>query len=196
MTCSVKDLNLKTGFMTETKNWYAVYTRPRWEKKVADIFNKHKIENYCPLNRVIRQWSDRKKTIYEPLFTSYVFVKVSEKDHLELKKTTGVINLVYWLNKPAVIPAYEIDAIKSFLSEHTNVALQKKPINVNDTVRVVGGPLMSREGQVLYVKNSTIKVALPSLGYMMYAEVETANVEIIPAVAELTKSMYRLSAAK
>jgi len=182
--------------MTETKNWYAVYTRPRWEKKVADIFNKHKIENYCPLNRVIRQWSDRKKTIYEPLFTSYVFVKVSEKDHLELKKTTGVINLVYWLNKPAVIPAYEIDAIKSFLSEHTNVALQKKPINVNDTVRVVGGPLMSREGQVLYVKNSTIKVALPSLGYMMYAEVETANVEIIPAVAELTKSMYRLSAAK
>jgi len=193
----VKDFNLKTGFMTETKNWYAVYTRPRWEKKVAEIFSRHKIENYCPLNRVVRQWSDRKKVIYEPLFTSYVFVKVTDKDHLHLRKTAGVINLVYWLNKPAVIPEHEIDAIKRFLSEYMNVELQKKPINVNDTVRVVDGPLMLREGQVLYVKNKTVKVALPSLGYMMNAEIETANVEIIPAISELSpNSMYRLSAAK
>jgi len=183
--------------MTETKNWYAVYTRPRWEKKVAEIFSRHKIENYCPLNRVVRQWSDRKKVIYEPLFTSYVFVKVTDKDHLHLRKTAGVINLVYWLNKPAVIPEHEIDAIKRFLSEYMNVELQKKPINVNDTVRVVDGPLMLREGQVLYVKNKTVKVALPSLGYMMNAEIETANVEIIPAISELSpNSMYRLSAAK
>jgi hypothetical protein len=53
----------------ETK-WYAVYTRPRWEKKVAEILTDKKIENYCPLNKVVRQWSDRKKIVHEPLFTT------------------------------------------------------------------------------------------------------------------------------
>ena len=64
--------------MNNTKNWYAVYTRPRAEKKVADALTKKKIENFSPINKVIRQWSDRKKIVYEPLFTSYVFIKVSE----------------------------------------------------------------------------------------------------------------------
>jgi transcription antitermination factor NusG len=184
--------------MNETKKWYAVYTRPRWEKKVAESFSKHKIENYCPLNRVTRQWSDRKKVIYEPLFTSYVFVKVSEKEHLSLKKTTGVINLVYWLNKPAVIPEHEINVIKEFLNEYTHVALQKKPITVADHVRVIDGPLTTLEGQVLYVKNKTVKIALPSLGYMMYAEVETANVELLPNIPahNNNETVYPLSAAK
>jgi transcription antitermination factor NusG len=192
--CIVK----KTGFMSENKKWYAVYTRPRWEKKVADNLTRGRIENYCPLNKVMRQWSDRKKVIHEPLFTSYVFVKVTEKEHLQLKKTDGVINLVYWLNKPAVIPDHEIDTIKRFLNEHMNVALQKKPVNVTDMVRVVGGPLIAQEGQVLSVKSRTVKIALPSLGYMMYAEVDTANVEVIPntTIIHHADLNYPLSAAK
>jgi transcription antitermination factor NusG len=184
--------------MTETKNWYAVYTRPRWEKKVAESFSKNKIENYCPLNRVTRQWSDRKKIIYEPLFTSYVFVNVSEKEHLILKKTTGVINLVHWLNKPAVIPEHEINAIREFLNEYACVGLQKRPIAPADHVRIIDGPLMSLEGQVLYVKSKSLKIALPSLGYMMYAEVETDNVELLPNIpTHNNETIYPpLSAAK
>ena len=38
--------------MNENKKWYAVYTRPRWEKKVAEILTRRKIENYCPINKV------------------------------------------------------------------------------------------------------------------------------------------------
>jgi transcription antitermination factor NusG len=184
--------------MTETKCWYAVYTRPRWEKKVAESFSKQKIEYYCPLNRVIRQWSDRKKMVYEPLFTSYVFVYVSHKEHLTLKKTAGVINLVYWLNQPAVIPEHEINAIKEFLNEFASVGLQKKPITAADHVRVIDGPLTSLEGQVLYVKSKSVKIALPSLGYMMYAEVETDNVELLPNIpAHNNETIYPpLSAAK
>jgi len=83
--------------MNNTKNWYAVYTRPRAEKKVADALTKKKIENFSPINKVIRQWSDRKKIVYEPLFTSYVFVKVSEQELSAIKQTDGVINLVSWL---------------------------------------------------------------------------------------------------
>ena len=165
--------------MLETKNWYAVYTRPRWEKKVAGALTRTHIENYCPLNRVKRQWSDRKKYVLEPLFTSYVFVRVTEAEHALLKKTDGVVNMVYWLGKPAVIRDVEIDMIKGFLNECTDVKLEKRPIYLNDKVRVVGGPLSELEGQVIGLKTRTIKIMLPSLGYMMKAEVETGNVKVL-----------------
>jgi transcription antitermination factor NusG len=159
--------------------WYAVYTRPRWEKKVAEILGRKKIENYCPLNKVVRQWSDRKKIVFEPLFTSYVFVKAAEKEHLEIRKVDGIINFVYWLSKPAIIRNEEIDCIKNFLNEHNNVRLEKTLININTTVRITQGPLMEHEGKVIAIKNKTVKIVLPSLGYMMIAEVEKTNVRVI-----------------
>lgn len=165
--------------MSESKNWYAVYTRPKCEKKVAGILTRAKIENYCPLNKIIRQWSDRKKFVLEPLFTSYVFVKVSEAEHSFLKKTDGVVNMVYWLGKPAVIRETEIEAVRIFLTEHINVKLEKTQINISDRVRVIAGPLMELEGHVMSLKARAIKVMLPSLGYMMQAEVEIGNVKVI-----------------
>jgi len=159
--------------------WYAVYTKPRWEKKVAELLSRQKIENYCPLNTVIRKWSDRKKKISEPLFTSYVFVHVTEQQHLQVKKTDGIVNLVYWLSKPAIIKDREIEAIREFLNEYKNVRLEKTQVNVNDMVRILRGPLTQYEGNVMSVKSNTVKVVLPSLGYLMVAEIEKTNVEII-----------------
>lgn len=179
ISAHLKTVIVKPGFMIENKNWFAVYTRPRWEKKVSESLVRKDIENYCPLNKVVKQWSDRKKIINEPLFTGYVFVKATEQELQSLRKTDGVINIVYWLCKPAVIPEREIDAIKLFLSEHNNVSLQKTPINVADKVRIISGPLMAHEGHVMTVKNRTIKLSLPSLGYLMHAEVETINVEVL-----------------
>lgn len=162
----------------ETK-WYAVYTRPRWEKKVAELLSRAQITHYCPLNKVIRQWSDRKKIVEEPLFTSYVFVKVSLKQQTELRQIDGIVNFVYWLGKPAVIRDFEIEVIKGFLSDHINVRLEKAQVNVRDLVRVINGPLMEMEGEVVAVNSKTIKVALPSLGFILAAEIQRENVEIV-----------------
>jgi len=160
-------------------HWYAVYTKPRWEKKVAETLAKHSIENYCPLNKVLRQWHDRKKIVHEPLFTSYVFVRVEEKRLNELRRITGVLNLVYWLQKPAVIRDEEIVMIKKFMNQYTDVQLEKTLVSVNDVVRVINGPLMEQEGNVLAVRNRTVRISLPSLGYIMVAEVERQNIEVI-----------------
>lgn len=178
--------------MNENKKWFALYTRPRWEKKVAEILTRRKIENYCPLNKVVRQWSDRKKVIQEPLFTSYVFVRVSEPDVTSLKRFNGVINPVYWLGKPAVIRDSEIDTVRKFLSEYSNIKLEKTPVNVHDKIRVLSGPLMDLEGKVLSIANNTVKITLPSLGYMMFAELETSNVEVMsPAAREINMNYPR-----
>ena len=167
-----------------TKKWYVVYTRPRWEKKVADLLSRKKIEHYCPLNRVHKQWSDRKKIVAEPLFTSYVFVRIDDIEQLPVRLTDGVINFVYWLGKPAEIRNDEIQAIKEFLDDYMDVRLEKTTVNLNDKVRMIGGPLVTQVGQVVSVKNKTVKVILPSLGYMMHAEIDTSNVELVIASAE------------
>ena len=163
--------------MTKDKMWYAVYTKPRWEKKVAGLLTRKRIENYCPLNRVQRQWSDRKKIVMEPLFQSYVFVYISINEHSKVRETSGILNFVYWLQKPAIIRNEEIDVIKKFLNEYHHIQLEKSVVNLNDKVRIIGGPLMSREGNVLEVKNKTVKVLLPTIGYALVAEIEKINLE-------------------
>lgn len=159
--------------------WYAVYTQARWEKKVATLLTKNNIENYCPLNKVVRQWSDRKKVVEEPLFTSYVFVKITEKQQSNVRQIDGIINFVYWLGKPAVIRNEEIEMIQLFLIAYMNVKLEKAKVNVKDIIQIVDGPLSTFQGEVVAVKKKTIKVLLPKLGYLMYAEIETDNVEVI-----------------
>lgn len=168
------------------KQWYAVYTKPRWEKKVADSLTKRKIENYCPLNKVLRQWNDRKKLVHEPLFVSYVFVYIDADQEQLVRKVDGIINLVYWLKKPAIIRSEEIEIIRKFLNDYSYVHLEKTPVNLDDSVRIIGGPLMNQEGNVLSVKNKFVKVILPSLGYLMIAQIDIHNVQV---VAGRTKSL-------
>ncbi|HEV7329731.1 MAG TPA: UpxY family transcription antiterminator [Flavisolibacter sp.] len=159
--------------------WYAVYTRPRWEKKVAELLNRKGIENYCPLNKVIKQWHDRKKLVEEPLFTSYVFVYLTPAEMVEVKKTDGVLNFVYWLGKPAVVKTEEIRTIQKFLNEYKDIQLEKVKVCPADTVQVISGPLMNREGTVLEVYPKKVKIILPSLGYVMVAELEKSSIEVI-----------------
>jgi transcription antitermination factor NusG len=174
----------KSEFMNQlTKNWYVVYTRPRWEKKVAKQLEQKGIEHYCPLTRVQRQWSDRKKIIFEPLFTSYVFVCLEETEQPSVKQLSGVMNFVYWLKKPAMVRHEEIRVIKRFLSEYDNVKLEKSPVNLNDQVRVISGPLMERQGNVLEIRHKTVKLSLPSLGYLIVAEIDKTNIEILSPFA-------------
>lgn len=170
--------------------WYAVYTRPRWEKKVAELLTRKGIENYCPLNKVMKQWHDRKKVVEEPLFTSYVFVHIQPTGLAEVKKTDGVLNFVYWLGKPAVVKAEEIITIKRFLHEYRDIHLQKVRVAPADNVQVISGPLMNREGTVLEVSAKKVKVVLPSLGYAMVAELEKSSIEVISAKPAFAQQGY------
>jgi transcriptional antiterminator NusG len=165
--------------MESVKKWYAVYTHARWEKKVANLLALKKIENYCPLNRVVKQWSDRKKIVYAPLFTSYVFVRISNNERVSVLQTDGVLNYVNWQGQPAVIRDPEIELIKKFLLDHSNVRLEKIKVHVNDTVQIKCGLFMDQEGKVVEVKDKTLKVSLPSLGYMMLAEIPKSYVEVV-----------------
>ena len=93
-------------------NWYAIYTKPRNEKKVADKLEAIGIESYCPTITSIKQWSDRKKKVTSPVLPSYVFVKITEPRRNEVFDVSGVVRYVFWLGKPAVIREEEIKLLK------------------------------------------------------------------------------------
>lgn len=157
------------------EKWYAIYTRPRWEKKVNSLLVEKGIESYCPLNKVRRKWSDRMKTIEEPLFKSYVFVKINDDDRSRVRMTDGVVNFVYWDGKPAVIREREIQTIRRFLDEYENVEAVKIDFSPNERVRVIAGPMMDKEGKVLELKNKTAKICIDSLGYMLIAYIDKSK---------------------
>ncbi|HSU28768.1 MAG TPA: UpxY family transcription antiterminator [Chitinophagaceae bacterium] len=158
-----------------TRKWFAIYTRPRWEKKVNQLLTEKGLECYCPLNKVRRKWSDRVKVVEEPLFKSYVFVKIGDDDRSTVRMTPGAINFVYWDGKPAVIREKEINAIKRFLNEYENVEVQQVEIKVNQRVRITNGMLMDQEGKVLDVRHKTAKVAIDSLGYILVAYIDRSK---------------------
>lgn len=163
--------------MNQEKHWLAVYTRPRWEKKVVRLLENKKVENYCPMNKVVKQWADRKKIVIQPLISSYVFVRASEEEYNRIKETDGVLNLVYWLGRPAVIRAEEIESIKHFLVHYSNVSIEKMDVHVNDEVKIIHGPLVSREGKVVDVLYNYVKILLPTLGYSLVAHVHKSHIE-------------------
>ncbi len=158
-----------------SRKWLAIYSRPRWEKKVDQLLKEKGLESYCPLNKVRRKWSDRMKIVEEPLFKSYVFVKVDEADRSVVRMTPGVINFVYWDGKPAVIKDKEINSIRQFLNEYQNVEVKPLILDLKQRVKITTGPLMDQEGEVIGLNRKTVKVAIDSLGYLLVAHIDRSK---------------------
>jgi len=166
--------------------WYAVYTRPRWEKKVAGLLHDKGIDHYCPLNKVMRQWSDRKKVVMEPLFKGYVFVQVPEDKKWELMNINGIVNYVYWLGKPAKIRESEIETIRKFLNEFSDVEVTETGLKVNSEVRIKQGVLMNYKGILLELQGSKAKVKIESMGIQLSAYFDKANLEVMNVINRIT----------
>ena len=164
--------------MTETdKHWYVVYTKPRWEKKVSLSLQNKGIEYYCPLNRVIKQWSDRKKIVLEPLFKGYVFIHIPESLKWDIKKIDGILNYVYWLGKPAKVKEEEIDTIRKFLQEFRDVEVVDQQLAVHSKVLIKQGVLMNFQGIIVEVVGNKARVSIDSMGIRLSALFDKKNLE-------------------
>lgn len=148
-------------------NWYVVYTKPKWEKKVAEQLNQKGIECYCPLVTQIRQWSDRKKKIEVPLFNSYVFVRLDEKDRNLVFQSSGVVRYLFWLAKPAIVRDEEIRTIKNWLSMPNEYEISVSNIQVGDKIVLESGPFQSQEAIVQEMNKTGYILVLESMGCVL-----------------------------
>ena len=158
--------------MALVKKWYALYTKPRWEKKIDSVLIRKGVESWCPLQKIERQWSDRKKIIEDPLFKSYVFVKIDDTERTKVLATDGVLNFVHYLGKPAIIKDDEIETIKRYLSEKdvSIFIIAQEGFTEDAKIRVNHGVFMGNEGTVLRGGKKKVYVKLESLGQVMVVE--------------------------
>lgn len=128
----------------EAASWYAVYTAPRHEKKVADQVTRHGICCFLPLYRSMRRWKDRRKEVALILFPGYVFVRMALQDRLQVLQLPGAVRLVSFNGQPAVLPEVEIESLRTRLSSRN---IEPHPyVRVGRKVRVRSGPLQGLEG--------------------------------------------------
>ncbi len=153
------------------KNWYAVYTKPQCEEKVAFLLTRKGFEAYCPLNLVERQWWEWKKIVYEPLFSSLVFVRIFEDELLSVRNTNDVIDFFYWLQQPVIIQDFEIEYIQHTISKHLKVMLEKVPVCLENLSNEKDNLKKTDRKGIVKLENGRLKVLLPSLGYYMVADI-------------------------
>jgi len=158
--------------METKRKWCAIYTKPRWEKKIDKLLKERAIESWCPTQKIERQWSDRKKIIEDPLFKSYVFVHIDIVNRLDVLTIPGVLNFVHYLGKPAIINDDEIILIKRYLSE-TDAKISVISVDgfkEQMKVKVTHGVFMNNVGTVIRGGKKKIFVQLESLGQVMIVE--------------------------
>jgi transcription antitermination factor NusG len=146
--------------MLDNSSWFAVQTRSKCEKKVTMQLGEKEVNCFLPTITEVRRWSDRRKTIDQPLFPGYVFVRIPNKDAVRslVLRTSGVVGFVGIQGQGIAIPDLEIESIQRLLS--SEVPFEPYPfLHVGQRVRVRGGYLDGIEG-TLAAKNSDRSVVI------------------------------------
>ena len=163
------------------KKWYAIYVNSRHEKKVASLLESKLVEIFLPLQKKTKQWSDRKKIVLEPLFTSYLFVRIQETEKEKVRETSGVLNFVYWLGKPAVVRDEEIEIIRNFIDEFENIEVESDRLEISSNIRIESGPFINQTGKIVEVNKHKIRIFVESLGCYLIADITKNKVLNLPA---------------
>ena len=158
--------------------WFVIYTKSRNEKIVADKLSEMGIEVYCPMLKTKRRWSDRVKTVEEPLFRSYCFVRLEEHERAKVFDVTGVVRYLFWLKKPAIVRDEEIETIKTMLQTHDHHLIKVEQYDLQTPVIISSGAFAKATGEVVGQQGRILTVALDSLGVVLKIDLGKTTVSV------------------
>lgn len=151
------------------KNWFALYTKSRSEKKVYQELVNKGIECYLPLEKKLKLWSDRKKWVEEPFIRSYVFVSIEEENLQQSLNTPGVVTVIKFGGKPAKVQNDHINIIRSILSSNEDYELCTENFEPGERVVVESGSLKGLFGEMVHHLNK----------YKVLVRIESINQNIL-----------------
>jgi transcriptional antiterminator RfaH len=158
----------------EEQDWYVVYTKPRAEKKVENRLKQKNVEALCPTYTAIRTWSDRKKKVEVPLLNSYLFIKIHNKQDMQLIfEDAGVVRFVKWQGREIRVKQREIDAMVAFVS----LVATDKEHQLGETITIEEGNFKGRSGQVIAKTKNKITLFLESLNMKVVLSTKRAKPE-------------------
>ena len=148
----------------QNSKWHVLYTKPRHEIKALERLTQNGFEVYCPMKTTLKQWSDRKKKVSEPLLPSYLFIKITEKNRALPLKDNSVLNYTFWLGKPAIVRESEIDALKGIITKDKAQEFEIRPLKVGDEIDIIKGQVKGKNATIKSISNNYIKAELKELG--------------------------------
>jgi len=174
--------------MEQPKYWHALYVKSRAEKKVLSQLQDMGIEAYLPMITRLKQWSDRRKKVDEPLFKSYVFVRSNEKEHLPIVSVYGVVKFVSFEHKAVIVPENQILAIKRFIQDYEmddeGRILDKDDLREGQMVRIISGPMKGLCGRLESIQDKRrLIVYIDVVG--QYLPVNIPRMKVEPIKAEM-----------
>ena len=136
-----------SGLGLAESNWYAIHTRSRHEKWIAQELQKKRVFTFLPLLQQIRQWSDRRSKVQVPLFSCYAFVRIAQttEERLKVLRTPGVLSFVGSERQGTPIPDEQIENLRTAIREKIPCAVHPF-ISTGQRVRIRGGSLDGIEG--------------------------------------------------
>ena len=149
---------------TQNRRWHVLYTKPRHEIKALERLSQTGFEVYCPMKTTLKQWSDRKKKVSEPLLPSYIFIKVTEKKRVIPLEDPSVLNYIFWLGKPAIVRESEIDTLKGIISKDKVQEFEIRQLKIGKEIVINKGLIKNENAVVKSVSNNHITAELKELG--------------------------------
>jgi transcription antitermination factor NusG len=163
------------------RNWYALYLRSRFEKKVFKDLEEKNVESFLPLIEEVHVWSDRKRKVQEPLFRGYVFVKTDLLDRYTILEINGVVRFVGIKEKPSLIPEEQIEWLRRVIDKPEHVK-REQYLDVGERVQVIAGPLKGVEGIIKQFRGETrVVISLASI-------VQSVSVQVNADLLERVKT--------
>jgi transcription antitermination factor NusG len=159
-------------------NWYALHTRSRHEKRVAERLSSQELETFLPVHRSRHTWKNGVHAVVDtPLFPCYLFARTSIHERIRLLQHPGVLGFASSSSRPSVIPDEEISVLRA-----ATESLRAEPhpyLNSGDAVRIVAGPLAGMEG-ILTRRKHEYRVVLSIEAIMRSIVVEVSEFDIEP----------------
>ena len=177
--------------LTDVPQWVAVYTNSRCEKKVVERLTEAGIENYLPLYRVKRHWSDRIKVVEEPLIKSYAFARITAKQETRLRNTEGVVWLVSFGGQVSIIPDEQMEALRQFVDSETAVAVyEASQLHYGAHVEITEGVFEGRRGEIVSdCKDGNFAIKIDALNFTVVVNVDK-NILRPTKVVERKKGIF------
>lgn len=166
------------------KKWYALYVRSKAEKKVLTELEILGIESYLPLIERIRKWSDRNRKVQEPLFRSYVFVRVGLGEFFQVRNVPNVMKYVSFSGKAVVIPDQQIEAIRNYLGENDRLDQEElSEIKEGQLVRIRHGQMSGLIGRMVKYRNKfRLIIMVEAVGQLISINIPRSKVDPINEV--------------
>lgn len=160
--------------LSRIPQWVAVYTRSRAEKRVVKYLSEKGYESYLPLVERRHKWSDRYKMVEEPLFRSYVFVKIKITDVVPVRETAGVCFIVSFAGDIVTIPDNQIDAVRNMVASKQELAVRESnALKKGARVKIVDGAFAGMEGVLVSkCKEGNFAVQIDAIGLSLITSID------------------------